>query len=95
MKTVKVRRVGNSNVVTLPVDLERLGFRAGEEVGVQALPSGAVMLLPSAKLHEYIRRAALQVAEESREALQLLAAYDKGQAALNSDGKLVDVEHAD
>lgn len=86
---VKVRRVGNSNVVTLPIDLERLGFTPGESVAVQEVPGGAVMLLPSPALHEHIRRIAREEAAESRDALDLLAAYDRGELVLNEENELV------
>lgn len=46
MKTAKIRRVGNSNVVTLPRVFERAGYTPGTEVVVEELPSGALLIQP-------------------------------------------------
>ena len=40
MKIVKVRRVGNSNVVSLPHDLEASGYTPGTPVLIEELPGG-------------------------------------------------------
>ncbi len=44
MVVVKVRRVGNSNVVSLPRELEKCGFTPGTPVVIDELPGGEVIL---------------------------------------------------
>lgn len=79
MNTVKVRRVGNSNVVSLPRDLEKLGFVEGAAVAVVPLRTGQVMLVPSEQLDAFIDEIGQQVLERNRGALDKLAAYDRGE----------------
>ncbi len=50
MKTAKIRRVGNSNVVTLPRVFERAGFTPGTEVVLEELPTGELLIQPVARL---------------------------------------------
>ena len=40
MKVVKVRRVGNSNVISIPKELEPQGYVPGASVLVEELPGG-------------------------------------------------------
>jgi antitoxin component of MazEF toxin-antitoxin module len=54
MRTVKVRRVGNSNVVSLPRELESLGFAAGVAVAVVPTRTGEVVLIPAERLDGYV-----------------------------------------
>lgn len=91
MQIVKVRRVGNSNVVTLPRSLEAAGFEVGASVVVEALPGGQVLLVPAANVRERIRGIGRRVIAEHREALELLDAYDRGEARLE-DGRLIRAE---
>jgi antitoxin component of MazEF toxin-antitoxin module len=79
MKIVRVRRVGNSNVVSLPRALERLGYRAGAEVAVEELPNGDLRLIPTDHLTARFREMSRETVEENREALDRLAAYDRGE----------------
>lgn len=74
---MKIRRVGNSNVVTLPFEFEKLGFGPGAEVVVEQLDTGELRILPVERVRELIRKAAQQAVEEDREALQILADHDK------------------
>ena len=74
-----MRRVGNSNVVTLPRSLEDRGYAAGTEVAVEQLADGELRIVPAGKLREMIRAAARRVVEEDREALQILADHDAGR----------------
>jgi antitoxin component of MazEF toxin-antitoxin module len=77
MDVVKVRRVGNSNVVTLPKYLEDLGYEAGSEVAVERLEDGELRLIPAKKLQELIRAAGRRVIKEDAQALQILADHDR------------------
>jgi antitoxin component of MazEF toxin-antitoxin module len=77
MKLVKVRRVGNSIVMTLPRGLERLGFTPGSQVLVEELPSGQLLVTPAEKFRTRLRKTGREVVAEDREALSILEAYDR------------------
>ena len=77
---VKVRRVGSSNVISLPRDLEELGFRPDTQVMLRPLPNGeGLLVIPANQIDAYIDRIAAQVIEEERPVLERLAAYDRGE----------------
>jgi antitoxin component of MazEF toxin-antitoxin module len=76
MKVNRVRRVGNSNVVSLPRELDAAGFAVGTQVVIQQLPSGEVRLLPADRLREIVRDYGRQVVADNRAALQILADHD-------------------
>jgi hypothetical protein len=50
MHIMKIRRVGNSNVVSLPHVLEQLGYTAGTTVLVAAMPDGALHIVPTERV---------------------------------------------
>jgi antitoxin component of MazEF toxin-antitoxin module len=77
MKLVKVRRVGNSIVMTLPRGVERLGFTPGSQVLVEELPSGQLLVTPAEKFRTRLRKTGREVVAEDREALSILEAYDR------------------
>ena len=79
MKLVKVRRVGNSNVVSIPRAFEALGFTENAPVVVTALPSGELRVLPAARVRHMIREYGRKVISEDRRALQILEDHDKGR----------------
>lgn len=79
LEIVKVRRVGNSNVISLPKALEDLGFAPGTRVLLDPQPDGSVSLRPAETLREEIRRVGREMAAKHREALDLLAAHDRGE----------------
>lgn len=76
LKTVKIRRVGNSNVVTLPHELESHGYTAGSQVVVEELANGELRIIPASRLRELIREAGRRVLAEDRELLEALAGDD-------------------
>lgn len=76
MKIVKVRRVGNSNVISIPRELEGRGFAPGSSVLVEELPGGELRILPTEKVRERIRGIGRRVVDEHREALAILADHD-------------------
>ena len=80
MHIVKIRRVGNSNVISLPKELERSGFTVGTSVVVEENSSGEVVITPTSQVSREFRAAIGQVVAEDREALNMLAAYDRGEA---------------
>jgi antitoxin component of MazEF toxin-antitoxin module len=76
MKIVKVRRVGNSNVVSIPREFEASGYAAGTSVLVEVLPSGELRILPTERVRERIKEIAERVVTDHGEALRILAAHD-------------------
>ena len=80
MKVLKVRRLGDSNIVVLPKELERLGYLPGRTVVVEALETGDVLIRPAEHLRAVMDKLARRVIEEDREALALLEAHDRGTA---------------
>jgi len=76
VKIVKVRRVGNSNVVSIPREFEDRGFAAGASVLVEELPGGELRLLPTEMVRERIRETGRRVVAEHGEALEILSGHD-------------------
>jgi antitoxin component of MazEF toxin-antitoxin module len=76
MKIVKIRRVGNSNVVSIPREFEDRGFSPGASVLVEELPGGELRILPTEKVRERIRETGRRMVAEHEEALQILAEHD-------------------
>ncbi len=81
MDVVKIRRVGNSNVISLPKGLERLGYTSGTSVVVDELESGELRVVPATRVRELIRKTGRQVVAENREALEILERHDRQQPA--------------
>jgi antitoxin component of MazEF toxin-antitoxin module len=81
VKIVKVRRVGNSNVVSLPRELEASGYVPGTSVLVEELPDGALRILPTDRVRELVREIAARAVSERAEALEILAGHDADQDA--------------
>ncbi len=80
MKVMKIRQVGNSNVVSLPHELESRGYTPGTQVVVQELPTGEVRIVPTNRVRQFIRETARRVVAEDQEALRILADYERKQA---------------
>jgi antitoxin component of MazEF toxin-antitoxin module len=74
MKIVKVRRVGNSNVVSIPRELEAHGYAPGTSVLVEKLNDGELRIMPTEQLRERIRT----IGVEHPGALKILAEHDPG-----------------
>lgn len=81
MKIVKVRRVGNSNVVSIPRELESRGYAPGTEVLVEELEGGALRIVPTDQVRERIRGIGQRVVSARGEALRILAEHDPGDDA--------------
>lgn len=76
MEIVKVRRVGNSNVITLPREMERYGFVEGSQVTIEAAGDGELRLVSVEKMQEHrerVRQASREVMHKHRRSLALLA----------------------
>ncbi len=93
MTVVKVRRVGNSNVVSLSREFEASGYVPGASVLVEELEDGELRILPTDRVRERVRQVANRVVSEHPEAMEILANYNP------DDGKpsalLVDQEPGD
>ncbi len=73
----RVRRVGNSNVISLPRELDAAGFAIGAQVLIKQLPNGEVRLLPADQVRAIVRERGGRVIAENRDALQILADHDE------------------
>ena len=75
MKIVKVRRVGNSNVVSIPRELEAQGYSPGSSVLVEEY-HGELRITLTDQLRGRIRDVGVRVVAEHPEALRILAEHD-------------------
>jgi antitoxin component of MazEF toxin-antitoxin module len=80
MRIVKVRRVGNSNVVSIPRELESRGYTPGSSVLMEELPGGELRILPAEVVRERIRETGRRLVDAHPEALQILAEHDPDAA---------------
>jgi antitoxin component of MazEF toxin-antitoxin module len=76
MKIVKVRRVGNSNVVSIPREFEASGYTPGSSVLVEELSDGELRILPADRVRERVRQIADRVVGEHPEAMDILANHN-------------------
>jgi len=76
MKVVKVRRVGNSNVVSIPRELEARGYAPGTSVLVEQLDGGELRIIPTEQVSERIRDIGQRVVADHADALRILAEHD-------------------
>lgn len=76
MKVVKVRRVGNSNVISIPREFEAHGYAPGDSVLVEELPDGELRVMSTEKVWERIRDVGKRLVSEHGEALEILADHD-------------------
>jgi antitoxin component of MazEF toxin-antitoxin module len=81
MKIVKVRRVGNSNVVSIPREFEASGYTPGSSVLVEELADGELRILPTDRVRERVRQIADRVVAEHPEAMEILANHDPDDEA--------------
>lgn len=78
VKVVKIRRVGNSNVVSIPRALEARGYVPGTSVLVEELEDGELRIMPTEQVRDRIRGVGRRVVGEHPEALKILAEHDPG-----------------
>jgi antitoxin component of MazEF toxin-antitoxin module len=78
-KIVKIRRVGNSNVISIPREFEAIGFTKDVSVVVTALPSGELRVFPADQVRHTIREVGRKVISKDRHSLQILEGHDKGR----------------
>ncbi|WP_026911558.1 hypothetical protein [Patulibacter minatonensis] len=79
MNLVKVRRVGNSNVISLPRALEAGGFEPGVSVLIEDLGNGELRVLLSDQVRERIGDVGRRIVEERGHALRELAGHDRDE----------------
>lgn len=76
MKVVKVRRVGNSNVISIPREFEARGYAPGSSVLVEELPGGELRVMSTEKVREHIRDIGQRLVAEHSEALEILSNHN-------------------
>ncbi|MFZ1154412.1 MAG: hypothetical protein WAN93_05850 [Solirubrobacteraceae bacterium] len=74
--TITSRRVGNSNVISIPREFEAQGYMPGSSVLVEELPGGELRIMSTEKVSERIRSVGERVIADHGEALQILADHD-------------------
>lgn len=74
--SVKIRKVGNSTVVTIPREVAELGFEEGAEITFIPVGDGQVLMVPVQKLNDYLRDVGRDVVHRYSHALEKLATYD-------------------
>ena len=79
MKMLKIRRVGNSNMVALPKDWEGDGFAPGDYVLVERDEAGEVRMLRAGDMAARVDALANEMIEKHTEALRILAEHDRGE----------------
>jgi antitoxin component of MazEF toxin-antitoxin module len=76
MKVVKVRRVGNSNVISIPREFEAQGYAPGSSVLVEELPGGELRIMSTEKVRKRLHDIGERVVARHGEVLQILADHD-------------------
>jgi antitoxin component of MazEF toxin-antitoxin module len=82
VKILKVRRVGNSNVVSLPREFEASGYGPGASVLVEQLEDGSLHLVRTDEVRDLIRSSGKRLIATHREALAILADHDRGDSVV-------------
>ena len=77
MAMVKVRRVGNSRVITLPAGLVGGGFEPGVAVLVEAEDDGTLRVIPVLDVDAHVREVARNAIQRRRRTLEILEAHDR------------------
>lgn len=80
MKFVKIRKVGNSNVITLPQEFADAGYIEGVVIAIDQTPDGELVIVPESRLQSQMQEIARKAVEANLQALNLLEAYDRGDA---------------
>jgi antitoxin component of MazEF toxin-antitoxin module len=84
MKMLKVRRLGDSNIVVLPRELEKLGYVPGKSVLVKAEANGDVRIVPADRVESLVSATIRDVALDNAEALEILARHDQEESSSGS-----------
>jgi antitoxin component of MazEF toxin-antitoxin module len=76
VEVVKVRRVGNSNVISIPREFEARGDVPRSSVLVEELSDGDLRTMSTEKVRERIQDIGGRLVTEHGEALEVLASHD-------------------
>jgi antitoxin component of MazEF toxin-antitoxin module len=76
MNIVKIRRVGNSSVVTIPGSVAGDDFPVGSQVVVHRNDRGEIVITPAERVREQVLEAGRRIAAHRAEALEILADHD-------------------
>jgi antitoxin component of MazEF toxin-antitoxin module len=79
MKMLKIRRVGNSNMVALPKDWEDDGFAPGAYVLVERDEAGEIRMLRAGNVAAQVDALADEMIGKHAEALRILLEHDRGE----------------
>ena len=72
MEIVKIRRVGNSNVVSIPRSVAGDDFPPGTQVLVSRNDQGEITITPADRVREQVLESGRRIARERSEALAIL-----------------------
>ena len=81
MHVVKIRKVGNGNVVSVPSALSERGYGAGQRVTIETLPNGDLLVRRVVDRGELLQTTARRLIQKHRKSLEILEAYDNGEIA--------------
>jgi antitoxin component of MazEF toxin-antitoxin module len=78
MRILKVRKVGNSNVISIPREFAAHGFDQGADVGI-AFSDGVLVLspLPHDRRRELVLEATRRAVSRHRRDMEILEEYDR------------------
>jgi len=85
MEIVKIRRVGNSNVLSVPRAFAQAGYEAGQPVVIEQLDNGDLLIRRVESHRALIRETMRAVAERHRQSLDTLAPHDQSVDQSTSD----------
>lgn len=77
MKMLKIRRVGNSNMVALPKDWEKEGFAPGSYVLAERDRAGEIRMVRAGDMAARVDALADEMIGKHAEALRILAEHDR------------------
>jgi antitoxin component of MazEF toxin-antitoxin module len=78
MRILKVRKVGNSNVVSIPREFANLGFDANAEVGLEYSNGSLVLVpLPADQRRTLVVEAARRAVSRHQHDMDILKEYDR------------------
>lgn len=76
MEIVKIRRVGNSNVVSIPRSVAGDDFPAGSQVLISRNDRGELTITPADRVRAQVLESGRRIAQERAEALAILGDQD-------------------
>lgn len=79
MKMLKIRRVGNSNMVVLPKEWEAAGFAPGAYVLAERDDAGGIRMIRAGDMSARIDAIADEMIEQHADALRILAEHDSAR----------------